>query len=441
MADDPLTPLIARGVETALAGFTRGLDGIIAATLKSSPRRRRIAASASACRSCSATVRPAIRRSRSATGAWPSPATTATTWKSTTAASSTPGSSKAALAEAAASPAATPCPPEFYQQLMTIMAEEDSFGPALSSCRWPRATLQMPYLDITTVQSAGVSPFFGGMQMSWTAEAQTRTETEPQFKQMELKAWELSGYTVSSNVLLQDSVVGLEKFLMMLFARAIAWYEDFAFLQGSGVGKPQGILNCPAAIAVSRNTASQVQFVDVATMWSKLLPMSWNKAFWVFSPSVVPQLLQLKDGANRAIFISIDQGAAKAPNWSLLGRPAMATEKIPALGTKGDLMLIDPQLYVIGDRMSIEIAASEHVNFLNRTRTITGQGRKRRINVNCRGNATSQELPPGSRHLDRIVPYKRVRPGHRISAFRARTDNLAGTLSIVFLLEKSYIRA
>jgi hypothetical protein len=47
------------------------------------------------------------------------------------------------------------------------------------------ATLQIPNLDVTTVQSAGVSPFFGAVQMYWTAEAQTRTETEPEFKQME----------------------------------------------------------------------------------------------------------------------------------------------------------------------------------------------------------------------------------------------------------------
>ena len=45
------------------------------------------------------------------------------------------------------------------------------------------------------------------------------------------------------------------------------------------------------------------------------------------------------------------------------------TEKVPALGTKGDLSLIDPSFYVIGDRMSIEIAASEHVNFLKNQMT------------------------------------------------------------------------
>jgi HK97 family phage major capsid protein len=259
---------------------------------------------------------------------------------------------------------------------MTIMAEETFIRPRAFVQPMGSATLQIPFLDITTVQSAGVSPFFGGVQMYWTAEAQTRTETEPQFKQLELKAWELSGYSVSSNVLLQDSVIGLEKFLLTLFARAIAWFEEYAFLQGNGVGKPQGILTAAATIATGGNgggtgraNANQVGFADVATMWSKLLPLSWSKAIWAFSPSVVPQLLQLKDGANRAIFISIDQGATKGPNWALLGRPAFPTEKLPALGTKGDLVLIDPSFYVIGDRMSVEVAASEHVNFLKNQMT------------------------------------------------------------------------
>jgi HK97 family phage major capsid protein len=205
--------------------------------------------------------------------------------------------------------------------------------------------------------------------MYWTAEAQTRIETEPAFKQMELKAWELSGYSVSSNVLLQDSAVGLEKFLMTLFARAIAWFEEYAFLNGNGAGKPQGMVTSTAAIEVTRETSNLVQFQDVATMWSKLLPHSWGTAFWAFSPSVVPQLLQLKDGSNRAIFISIDQGAAKTPVWSLLGRPAFPTEKLPALGSTGDIVLLDPSLYVIGDRQQIEIAASEHVNFLRNQMT------------------------------------------------------------------------
>jgi HK97 family phage major capsid protein len=129
------------------------------------------------------------------------------------------------------------------------------------------------------------------------------------------------------------------------------------------------MLGSAATVSYTRAVGNQVNFSDVAGMWAKLLPASWGSAIWTFSPSVVPQLLQLKDGSSRAIFISIDQGITQKPNWSLLGRPAFPTEKVPALGTKGDLMLLDPSLYIIGDRMSVEIAASEHVNFLKNQMT------------------------------------------------------------------------
>jgi HK97 family phage major capsid protein len=281
---------------------------------------------------------------------------------------------KAAMGEASGSTGGYVVPPDFYRQLLAIVAENTFIRPRAWVQPMASATLQFPYLDVTTVQSAGVSPFFGGVQMYWTEEAQTRTETEPQFKMMELKAHELSGYSVSSNVLLADAAFGLEKFLFTLFGQAIAWYEEYAFLQGNGVGKPVGLLNAGATITSgpnsgSRTTANQIQFGDVAYLWSKLLPASWQKAVWAFSPTTIPQLLQLKDGANRAIFISIDQGVTKSPVWSLLGRPAIVTEKLPALGTSGDLILIDPSLYVVGDRMQVEVAASEHVNFLKNQMT------------------------------------------------------------------------
>jgi HK97 family phage major capsid protein len=276
---------------------------------------------------------------------------------------------KAPMAEGSGVTGGYIVPPDFYRQLLAVVAEQTFIRPRAWVQPMASATLQFPYLDVTTVQSAGVSPFFGGVQMYWTEEAQTRTETEPQFKMMELKAHELSGYSVSSNVLLADAAFGLEKFLFTIFGQAIAWFEEYAFLQGNGVGKPQGMLTAPATLLKNRDTGNQISFNDVATMFSKLLPASWSKAIWAFSPTTVPQLLQLKDGANRAIFISIDQGVTKSPVWSLLGRPAIVTEKLPALGTKGDLMLLDPSLYVLGDRMQIEVAASEHVNFLKNQMT------------------------------------------------------------------------
>jgi HK97 family phage major capsid protein len=329
--DDPLGPVIARSVEQMTTRITQGLDAVINRSLKAFADAQ------------SQSRRHAVPLIFGETGSG-DPRKTFGDWCLAVARNDAgylekhygskfnAWTTKAALAESSGVTGGYTVPPEFYQQLLTIMAEDTFVRPRAMVLPMSSATLLVPYLDVTTVQSAGVSPFFGGVKMSWTAEAQTRKETEPQFKQMELKAWELSGYTVSSNVLLQDSVIGLEKFLLTLFAKAIAWYEEYAFLQGSGVGQPQGIVGCSAAIATGghsgltqRDTANQILYDDVAVMWSKLLPVSWKNAIWAGSPTTIPQLLQFKDGNNRVIFISIDQGAVKAPIWNLLGRPFYVT--------------------------------------------------------------------------------------------------------------------
>jgi HK97 family phage major capsid protein len=276
---------------------------------------------------------------------------------------------KAALAELSGVTGGYVVPPEFYQGIMDLAAEDTFFRQRAFVQPMGSASLMFPYLDITTVQSSGVSPFFGGVQMYWTEEAQTRTETEPQFKMMELKAHELSGYAVSSNVLLQDAAFGLERYLMKLFAKAIGWFEEYAFLQGNGVGKPMGILNSAAAIKVSRNASNNFKFVDAAKMLSYLLPSSQKRSIWTMHPYVLQVLVQMEDASGRIIWVPNNGGLQDKVPGTLFGLPVITTEKVPALGTTGDVMLIDPALYVVGDRMSLEIAASEHVNFLKNQMT------------------------------------------------------------------------
>lgn len=276
---------------------------------------------------------------------------------------------KAALAEAGGVTGGYLVPPQFAQQLLSL-AEEQAIVRARAFVQpMASATLMFPYLDVTTVQAAGTSPFFGGIIFSWTEEAQTRTETEPQFKMLELKAHELSGYTVSSNVLLQDSAFGLEKFLFTIFARALAWYEDYAFLQGNGVGKPVGMLKCNANLQVNRQTGGTFTYQDAAKMVSRLLPSSMNTAIWVIHPYALQPLVQLADSSGRLVWVPNVGGAQDKIPGTLFGRPVLVSEKVPTLGSTGDVNLLDPSLYVIGDRMQIEIVASQHVNFIKNQMT------------------------------------------------------------------------
>jgi HK97 family phage major capsid protein len=277
---------------------------------------------------------------------------------------------KAALGESSGLTGGYTVPPQFAEKIQSIMAEDTFIRQRAFVQPMSSASLQIPYLDITTAQSAGVSAFFGGMQATWTAEAQTRTEYEPQFKQLELRPWELSAYSVSSNVLLQDAIGGFERFLMVLFAKVIGWTEEYTFLVGNGAGKPLGMLDATGpVIAITRNTAGQIRYADVATMLSKLLPSSLQRAIWVAHPYALVDLIQLRDAANRVVWVNAMGGAQEKIPGYLFGRPVYVSEKVPAYGTRGDLSLLDPGLYVIGDRMALEVAASEHVNFLKNQMT------------------------------------------------------------------------
>jgi HK97 family phage major capsid protein len=254
-------------------------------------------------------------------------------------------------------------PQDFATNLRAVAAELAIMRPGAFVTPMNSPSLKIPYPDTRIVQAAGTSPFFGGALMSWIEDNTTLPETEPGLRQLELQAHLLSGYAVFSNPMLDDAGDAGAALLLEVFGQAIAWYEDYAFLQGNGVGKPLGVLNAPASYSLTRNLANTIQYTDIVGMHAHLIPASWNRACWVFAVSALPALLQLKDGASRAVLVQAGAGSP-SPTWTIMGRPAYPTEKLPALGTKGDLLLIDRSLYAIGQRSPILIAASQHPKFL-----------------------------------------------------------------------------
>ncbi len=271
---------------------------------------------------------------------------------------------KAPLAEASGTTGGYLVPPQFIAELLQLAAEDAIVRPRAYKQPMSSRTAQIPFLDQTTAQTAGRSAFFGGVVANWVGEAGALTETEPTFRLMELVAHKLAGYTLSSTEEQEDSAIGLEQLLKTLFSKAIAWYEDYAFLRGDGVGKPLGILNSPAAISVSRaGGASTFTFADLGAMLKRAPSQSMDKLIWIMHQTVIPQLFALlQANSTQVTFLT---NVRDKPQWQLLGYPIIFSEKLPALGTAGDVMLCDFSMYVIGDRRALEIASSEHFKFTN----------------------------------------------------------------------------
>lgn len=234
----------------------------------------------------------------------------------------------------------------------------------------PMDSLRVPFPTIDDTSHA--SSVYGGMIGFWTEEAGALSESEAKFGRVVLEAKKLTGYSEVPNELFTDSIVSFQAFLDNVWPQAIAFFEDDAFINGSGVGEPLGFLNGSAAISVTRGTASKVKFADIIAMYTRMLPASLNSAVWICSPAVIAELLQLVlatgGTGNETVAPPLwltGGGAQQGPTMMLLGRPLLVSEKVPNLGVAGDLTFVDLSYYLVGDRQSMSMETSSHFKFKN----------------------------------------------------------------------------
>jgi HK97 family phage major capsid protein len=253
-------------------------------------------------------------------------------------------------------------PDEYRAQLYQLNLEAALVRPRATVIPMRRDTINIPYVDDTS----HATNVFGGVTGYWTKEATAPIASKAAFGQMSLTAHKLMGLTYASRELLDDGAVSLAPLIMSQFGQAIPYFEDDAFIQGTGAGQPLGVQNCNCVVNNYRNTASVVYLEDLAEMWSRLLPTSMRNAVWVINPTVLPELIELGTGnataASGKNLIWINS-AAEGPPMRIFGRPVIVSEKMQALGTAGDIGLYDFRYYLIGDRQPVTIDTSAHVAF------------------------------------------------------------------------------
>lgn len=251
-------------------------------------------------------------------------------------------------------------PVEYRPELLGVVYEDNPIRARATVIPMRRRQLQMPTLDQTGT-TAGQTRQHGGIVASWTEEGVAKDETEPKFRQINLVAHKLVCYTEASDELLADEAVGLVAFLNgpMGFAGAIRWEEEYCFLRGTGTGQPLGVLPAAATITVARAVAGQINIADIFNMISQ---HHGDNPCWHISRGAMPQLLNLNGPAANPSYFWVPNGRDGAPG-TLMGFPIYWTEKLPALGTSGDILLADWSYYLIGDRQATTIDNSMHYRF------------------------------------------------------------------------------
>jgi HK97 family phage major capsid protein len=235
----------------------------------------------------------------------------------------------------------------------------------------PMETLTVPFPTIDDTSHA--SNVYGGVTAYWTEESGSLTTTSATFGRVRLEAKKLTTYTEVPNELFQDSVLSLQMFINQIFPEAMAWFEDVAFISGTGVGEPLGFLNADAAVAVtaeSGQASSTILWENIVKMYSRMLPTSLDRAVWIAHIDTFPELatmaLSVGTGGS-AVWIGqgLNQPGSAGPPMSILGRPIFFTEKVPSTGTTGDINFVDLGYYLIGDRQTMSADTSPHYKFAN----------------------------------------------------------------------------
>lgn len=242
----------------------------------------------------------------------------------------------------------------------------------------PMDSLRVPLPAIDDISHA--NNVYGGVQAFWTEESASLSASAPSWNRVTLEAKKLTAFTSIPNELLQDSITPLDTWFGMFFPKAMAWFEDVAFISGTGVGEPQGFLNAPGAVRVPVAGTNAIVFADIAKAYSRMWPASLKNAIWLCSPDVLLQLLQLAaEPGGTAIAppgwlqgyqaIGVPGGGdSDGVNYLLMGRPLVVSEKMPSSTSgnttvPGALTLIDLSYYLLGDRQSMQIAASDEYLF------------------------------------------------------------------------------
>jgi HK97 family phage major capsid protein len=233
----------------------------------------------------------------------------------------------------------------------------------------PMETMRVPFPAIDSTSNA--SSVFGGIVGYWTEEGAALSASSASFGRIVLDSKKLTAYTELPNELISDSPISMQAYVDELFPEALAWYEDLAFLKGTGVGEPLGALSTsnPSVISVAAETgqaAGTIYWENIVKMFSRMLPSSLGRAVWIASIDAFPELatmaLSVGTGGS-AIWLN---NGVEGPPMTILGRPVIFTEKATnTIGGAGDISFVDFGFYLLGDRQVMSAMSSPHYKFGN----------------------------------------------------------------------------
>lgn len=249
-------------------------------------------------------------------------------------------------------------PPEFSDTIHAVDPSEAIVRPratVIAGGASPDATFKLAAFD-----QSGTNGVYGGVTLGWPGEVGDRPPAgDIKLNEVTFEPQPLVGYIDISKQLLDNSSAAGQFAETQMRLAGIA-KEEQAFLTGSGVLRPVGLINHPSNATVTRENAGEVSYEDVVNM---LAVSAYGSNFvFIASKTALPQLVALKDTAGNPIWHFSAQDSV--PN-TLMGYPVYFSERNPVVGTAGDVVLADLSKYIVRDGSGMRLFLDPYTRAVN----------------------------------------------------------------------------
>jgi len=240
-------------------------------------------------------------------------------------------------------------PPDFRSAIMEKVMGEDSLLGRTDQMTTSSNHVTFPKDETTPWQTSG------GLQVYWEGEADQLQQSKGALQEETVKLNKLTALVPVTEELLEDAP-SLDGYLRRKVPQKMDFALNLALVQGTGVGKPKGILNADCLVSVAKDSstspiqaADTVRFKNITDMWSRMYAPCRSNAVWLINQDIEPQLYQMAFDPVATSKVPVylpPNGAAGSPYGTLMGRPVIVTEACNTLGDQGDIILADLSQYL-----------------------------------------------------------------------------------------------
>lgn len=209
---------------------------------------------------------------------------------------------------------------------------------------------------------------FGGIQMYWASEGAAVSSSHPTLKEMKMDLEKMMGFGYCTDEMLQDAAF-MTDFFGNAFTLAAERLLVDSVISGDGVGKPLGLLTSKAMLEVAKETgqgAGTFLGANAIKMQARTMPRNRDRLVWLMHPDLEEQLpyLSIQSGEAAKFLWNPEGGLGGFDTQRVLNKPVLFEDSCSALGSKGDVMLVDPFQYILLTKGTAKQDWSIHVEFL-----------------------------------------------------------------------------